>query len=1150
MAEKTLEDFFKKEEARSLYSKNLSQFAYILSRLSVIGNQNLLIICENEKIQEELENNLSFFLNKVYAFPSLSTLAYSRSNPPAENIAQRIRTLFASRSRKGVYIATLKSLIEPVIPPDVLEESYIYLISGEDYPFDELRKTLLKLGYQKVENVEIPGEYSVKGGLVDIFSPYYDLPLRIEFFGDNVESIRFFDPLTQRSVSKAMEAYILPARDFIYKEIYKNSALDFVKLYADEKGIEKKIRDVISEKIKQEVYFGGIEYLLPQLYGKKTFLLDYLENSKIVTFYLEDYDSMAKKITQQIGEAFEEAVMEGFFAVSPEDLFNLNGLQLIKEKTALKVTAFKNEETFYFDLDDNSDLVNKRVLAEKEKEKHPVQLLIDNIADYRSSFKIVIILRSITQKEKIKELLNIYDVKNVLDISDLRELDGLELGTIGLIKGKLSKGFKSYSEKIWFITEEEIFGSGEPKKDRKQKVLSSYISSIYELKEGDLAVHVDYGIGVFRGLKQVEVLGKTGEFIELEYAEEGKLFIPVDKINLIQKYIASEDYVAKIDRLGDKKWQAKKSKAKQDLRKWAEEIIRLEAIRKSHQGYAFKINKLNFEEFSASFEYEETEDQKRAIDEVLEDMASEKPMDRIICGDVGFGKTEVAIRAAFVAIDNGKQVALIAPTTILAEQHYQVFRNRFEPIKCSVGRLSRFVDEKEQKVTLEKLKNGEIDLIIGTHRLLSKDVIFKDLGLLIIDEEHKFGVAQKEKLKNFRTTIDVLTLTATPIPRTLNMALSSIRDISIIASPPEGRLAIKTYVTRFSPEIIKEACEREIQRGGQVFFVHNRISSIFTIKEYLRKLMPHFRIEVGHGRMEEEQLKDIFDRFKRGDFQILLSTAIIESGLDLPNVNTIIVNRADKFGLAYLYQLRGRVGRSSRRAFAYFLVPSFELISKDAMKRLQALQELEELGSGFRLAVHDLEIRGAGELLGVKQSGRINEIGLELYMQLLDEAIRELRYESGEEIKLKKVETEIKLPLPAYIPESYISSTRERLEFYKKIFAVSNARELINLEEELRDRYGKIPQELRNFIYQKELEIELSALGVESLSYSKDYIIITFDEQYIPPKDVLNSYLKVERQARFVMPNKIYLFMRDREPDLENLKKILQLFIQSVKIKR
>lgn len=598
-----------------------------------------------------------------------------------------------------------------------------------------------------------------------------------------------------------------------------------------------------------------------------------------------------------------------------------------------------------------------------------------------------------------------------------------------------------------------------------------------------------------------------------------------------------------------KSGRKKKIKAKEDLRKWAEEILKLEAIRKTNKGVAFPINRINYDEFSASFEFEETEDQKKAIEEVLSDMASEKPMDRIICGDVGFGKTEVAIRASFIAVDAGKQVALIAPTTILAEQHYNVFKNRFEPIGFKVGLLSRFVEPKEQKVAIEKIKNGEINIIIGTHRLLAKDVEFKDLGLVIIDEEHKFGVVHKEKLKSLKTTVDVLTLSATPIPRTLHMSLANIRDISIIASPPEGRLTIKTYVTKFSPEIIKEACEREIQRGGQVFFVHNRISNIFAIKNYLSNLLPFAKIEVAHGRMEEEYLKDIFDRFKKGDFHILLSTAIIESGLDMSNVNTIIVNRADKFGLADLYQLRGRVGRSSRKAFAYFLVPSFHLITKDALKRLKALQELEELGSGFRLAVHDLEIRGAGELIGTKQSGRINEIGLELYMQLLDETIRELRYEKGEEIRIKKVETEVKLPLPSYIPEYYISSTRERLNFYKKIFAANSTNELISIEEELRDRYGNIPDELRNFIYQKELEIEFSSLGVTNLSIVDDHFTIVFDNSFIPPKEVINKYLKNDTRARFVPPDKMYIFVKDRNFSYENIKKILQVFIQSVKIR-
>lgn len=1141
---------FINQKGHQLYFKDISQFSYGLKIIREKINSNILIITEDEKTLDELYDNINFFIKDTFKFPSISTLPYSKSNPPAENIGERIKTIFFTRGERRIFIATLKSLIEPVIPFDVIEENYIYLISGEDFSYDELRQVLPLLGYQKVENVEVVGEYAIKGGLIDLFSPYYDFPLRIEFFGDNIENIRFFDPITQRTIKTTLEAYILPVRDFIYKDKLKKNALELIKNYADLKNIEKWKRDEIFEKINHNIYFGGIEYLLPLLYDKKTHLLENLNNPIIINFHIADLDYLINNIIDNLYNSYEMAKTEGIYCGAPEDIFDLKTLNNLKNLISLNITSLKDENTIFFDYQDNQELIEKHFLSEKDvNKKHPFQLFLGFIEDKRPLFKIIIITRSETQKEKIKEILTFYGNEDFFDIKDFNEINSMEKGKIGLIKGNLSFGFKVFSDGLWFVTEEEIFGFKEKKSQQiNKKSLTSYISSLSELKEGDLAVHIDHGIGIYRGLKQFEVLGKKGEFIELEYADNAKLFIPVDKINLIQKYISSEDYVAKIDRLGDKKWQKRKNKAKEDLRKWAEEILKLEAIRKTSKGFAFPINKINYEEFSATFEYEETEDQKRAIEDVLTDMASEKPMDRIICGDVGFGKTEVAIRASFVAVDAGKQVAIIAPTTILAEQHYNVFKNRFEPLGFKVGLLSRFVDIKEQKNIIEKLNNGEINIIIGTHRLLAKDISFKDLGLVVIDEEHKFGVVHKEKLKNLKATVDVLTLSATPIPRTLHMSLSNLRDISIIASPPEGRLAIKTYVTKFSPEIIKEACEREIQRGGQVFFVHNRISNIFAIKKYLNNLLPFAKIEVAHGRMDEKYLKDIFEKFKKGDFHILLSTAIIESGLDLSNVNTIIVNRADKFGLADLYQLRGRVGRSSRKAFAYFLIPSFHLITKDALKRLQALQELEELGSGFRLAVHDLEIRGAGELIGTKQSGRINEIGLELYMQLLDETIRELRYEKGEAIEIHKIETDVKLPLPSYIPESYISSTRERLNFYKRIFAVNSVRELISIEEELRDRYGNIPDELKNFIYQKELEIELSSIGVKSLSIVDDHFTIVFDTNYIPPKQTINTYLKKENRARFVPPDKIYIFSKDKNFTYENIKKILQVFIQSVKI--
>jgi transcription-repair coupling factor (superfamily II helicase) len=1158
----SLADFlsqFDKSRSYSLLAKKGISVGLVLSKITPKIDGQILLLCDTDRRMQEIYEDLKFFGQDVFRFPSLEVIPYGKISPQSDIAGERIGTLFRiMEKQKGIYLASVRAISEPVIPPSVLKESYLYLLEKEDFSFDELKRLLPRMGYQPVENVEMTGEFALKGGIIDVFSPYHAMPLRIEFFGDTVESMRTFDPHNQRSVGKVSEGFILPARDFIFKEKLIESALENIKEFADSREIPKRVKDEISEKLRNEIFVPGIEFLLPVLYGNRHNAMEYFENSYSCVLYPEEVRRETQTLAGALDKAYDFYKSRNEFAAEPEFVFAIGNANTVTEMARLSFDSFVTEEkTVELDFEDNREITERGNIPAQETEKkehqhiHPLEHLKGKTAAKRDLYRTLIVCSKKQQCLKIKELLDFYgfNPKGIADnYADF--LRKAQKGDIYLAAGRPLSGFKNFSEHLWIITEEEIFGMIQKKKEARKREFSEIISTIYELKEGDLAVHVDCGIGIYRGLKQVNVLGKTGEFIELEYADNGRLFLPVDKINLIQKYIATEDYIAKIDRLGDKRWQKVKKKAKEDLKKWAEEIVNLEAVRRTHEGFAFPVNRPDLDEFSATFDYEETEDQKKAIYEVLEDMASNKPMDRIICGDVGFGKTEVALRAAFIAAEAGKQVGIIVPTTILAEQHYEVFRKRLEPFGYAVGLLSRFVDQKDQKITIEKVGRKEIDVLIGTHRLLSKDVQFNDLGLLIIDEEHKFGVAHKEKLKNIKATMDVLTLTATPIPRTLQMSLSSLKEISLIASPPEGRLSIRTYVAKFAPEIIKEAIEREIHRGGQVFFVHNRIKSIFAMKRYVEELFPYLSIAVAHGRMDEDVLKKVMDEFKEGKHQILLCTAIIESGLDLPNVNTMIVNRADKFGLADLYQLRGRIGRANKRAYSYFLIPSFEIITKDALKRLRALQEMEELGSGFRLAVHDLEIRGAGDLLGKKQSGRINEVGLELYMQLLDETIRELRHEKGGTIERHKVDTEVKLPFPAYIPERYMPSTRERLDFYKKILGARNMDELEDMKAELLDRYGSLPPELENFMYQRQVEIQLSVAGVSKCYLSRDHLVVVFDSEYIPPQGVIFDILKKNRQMKYVPPEKIYIFLTSKGGDVAELKKVLHEFCESVTMKR
>lgn len=1135
----------------SIFAKTGTSLGYLLSKLK-ISEQKILLLCQNDNEAKSLEEELNFFGIPTHPFPSLGLVPYSKMPPQPESLGQRMATLYSLlKGSGGVYICSLLSFIEPVMPIFVLRDSYIYILEGEEVDYNGLITSLIELGYEKVENVETIGEFSVKGGVVDLFSPAHSFPVRLEFFGDIVESMRFFNCENQRSLEKSTECVVLPAKNFILKEEFIKEALENLKIYCDGHNIEKRYRDQISEKLSQKQYFAGIDFYLPILFGKKHSILNYLSEAKFIFYQSQNFDSQKELIKNNIYKGFYYHSERKDFVIAPESIFSFENFERFKSPPFIDFSTFvQNEEVIELDFEEINEIEEQRLRAlaiddGNGKTFHPVEAFKAVVEEKKNLFRILIVSTKRSQCEKLKELFSFYGLECGI-VKNFREFEGkAKKGELYLTVGNLNAGFKNFSEALFVIREEEIFGIKGKKKEAKKKTLSESISTIYELKEGDLAVHRDHGVGIFKGLKQLTVLGKVGEFIELEYADNGKLFIPVDKINLIQKYIASEDYVAKIDRLGDKRWQKVKKKAKEDLKKWAEEIIKIEALRKTKEGFAFPINTAALEEFAATFDYEETEDQKKAIEDVLSDMEQSKPMDRVVCGDVGFGKTEVAMRAAFVACEAKKQVAVIAPTTVLVEQHYEVFKKRFQPFGYKVAALSRFVDGAMQKNIIKELKEGKIDIIIGTHRILSKDIAFKDLGLIVIDEEHKFGVAHKEKLKNLRAEVDVLTLTATPIPRTMHMSLSGLKNISIIASPPEGRLSIKTYVTRFSDEIIIEAVEREIQRGGQIFFIHNRVKSIYKMKSYLEKILPYVDITVAHGQMDEEELKDVMDSFKNGNGQILLCTAIVESGLDIPNANTIIINRADKFGIADLYQLRGRVGRSSRRAYAYFLVPSFESITKDAIKRLKIIQELEELGAGFKLAIHDLEIRGAGELLGKKQSGHINEMGLELYLQLLDEAIREVRYESGGVNIEKVIETEINLPFPSYIPEYYIKSQRERLEFYKKIFATKSLAALEEIEEELHDRFGKIPEETKNFIYHRYLEISLSALGVTRLSYQNSNLTIIFDYNFLPPKSVIHKLAKKALNVKYVLPDRLYISSIPKE----GLKKVLHDFIESVNIK-
>jgi transcription-repair coupling factor (superfamily II helicase) len=724
-----------------------------------------------------------------------------------------------------------------------------------------------------------------------------------------------------------------------------------------------------------------------------------------------------------------------------------------------------------------------------------------------AGFRVLIPCHQAGQARRLYELLSHYRLPQEISEERFPQAALRPPGRVEILIGEISRGFRLEAERLVVIAEEEIFGKRVKRRGLSEARKQQLLTSLAELKPGDHMVHIDFGVALYRGLQHLSLTGMEGDFLLLEYAGGDKLYLPVDRINLVQRYVGAEGIEPKLDRLGAAGWEKAKAKARAEVQEMAAELLKIHAAREVQEGFSFSPADDLYREFEASFAFEETPDQAAAIDQVIADMQSPRPMDRLVCGDVGYGKTEVALRAAFKAALDGKQVALLVPTTVLAQQHAESFAARLKDYPVRVEMLSRFRTPQQQKQILEGVKKGEVDIVIGTHRLLQKDVVFKDLGLLIVDEEQRFGVAHKERLKQFRAVVDILTLTATPIPRTLYMSMMGIRDLSIIDTPPVDRLAIKTFVSRSSDELIREAVLRELRRGGQVFFVHNRVQTIGAMADELRRIVPEARIVVGHGQMAEKELERVMLSFMHGEANLLLCTTIIESGLDIPSANTLIVNRADTFGLSQLYQLRGRVGRSKQRAYAYLLIPGEGSISPEARERLKIIQELTELGAGFRIATHDLEIRGAGDLLGARQSGDIVAVGYELYAELLDEAVRTLKGEAMPE----RVEPEIKLQIPAFIPEDYVRDPNQRLLIYKKLTQPADEAEIDDIRAELIDRFGQLPMAAVYLLEVMRIRVLLKKLLVKEIELAGKELVLSFHERTPVSPDAITSLLRKEK---------------------------------------
>ncbi|MDH5298252.1 MAG: transcription-repair coupling factor, partial [Desulfobulbaceae bacterium] len=1054
-----------------------------------------------------------------------------------------------------IVVAPAEALLRRILPKDRLSGLVELVLRNEETDPRRLVNHLLAAGYEAVSLVQSVGEFSVRGGIIDLFAPGFDYPLRLDFFGDTVESIRLFDPITQRSVEEIQEAILLPASDILFplpdsEEVAR--LIDRFEAESEERGWDYDEQGRIVEQLQNHHRFPGIEFFLPLFYQHPSHPLAFLPADTLICLHNPVAINQTVQLTRERIEAnYREALAAKTPALTPDALF-LNQDQLDKALAAHPLlhlhdfpTKEMEEEQATVIACGNHTLIKQEI--ELQRRQHG---LLAPLAQFMRHWldqgeRVVFGCRSMRHAGHLAELLAAHVGTVSVCEPPLTPSDLAKPGVL-LYGHPLSAGFDLPHEGLHVLSESELFGATRlGPKQKRQKGTTEAPLTFDELKIGDPVVHQTHGIGIYEGLLTMELKGIANDFLQIVYQDNDKLYVPVDRINSVHKYQGLSDKPPKIEKLGSKSWATAKKKVKEAVWKVAQDLLELYALRQMETREAFPPPDELFHELEESFPYDETPGQLKAINEVLDDLTSDRPMDRLVCGDVGYGKTEVAIRAAFKAIGDNRQVAVLVPTTVLAEQHAETFRERFQGFPVRVESLSRFRSAADQKKILTELTTGGVDVIIGTHRLLSKDVLFRRLGLLIIDEEHRFGVTHKEKLKKLRRKIDVLTLTATPIPRTLQLSLLGVRDLSVISSPPRHRRTVKTFVARYDDLVIKEAVTRELQRRGQVFLVHNRVQSIHEMARTVQKLVPEARVAVAHGQMPGKQLEEIMVRFVRKEIDVLVCTTIVESGLDIPNANTIIITRADRLGLAEIYQLRGRVGRSSEQAYAYLLVPSLDGLSRDAQQRLRALMDYNELGGGFKLAMSDLQIRGGGNILGESQSGTIAAVGYDLYLDLLQRTVEDLKRQaaSGEAVvEEEEIDPEISLSIAAYIPASYINDPDQRYIAYRKISTLSTPEQLADLKIEFVDRYGVLPDETENLLAVVSLKEELRQLKIVKLEQGPATMVFSFHNRTpVAPEKILILIKQSKGKIRLTPDGRLVVQVTARTPDaiLGEAKKIL-----------
>ena len=1098
--------------------------AYLLATLiDDFPNKSFLIVLPSQREAEQVLEEICTYTvsaasettrmldvqSKMNLFPGWHRKVFDGIAPPRETVADRIRCLeHLLYKERSIIVTSSQAMLYRLPPRHRFAEACRVLNIGDEIDPDDVAVMLIRGGYQNVELVEVKGEFARRGDILDVYPLTANTPMRVEFFGDEIDTIRAFDPISQRSTELIESVTLTPLREVLSADVsvdhWQTQADALIQEHATPqlintvREITQSLTEVASSQYRlQECPLNdGIEGFLPMLVPETELLSDYLSNDTILCLIEPQWQKReASQMHEQMQELYQKKLAESNLMVPPDKL--LASFETLS-------TELEKHSVISLSLAPPREVMDTKI--------PPLHFEMKPLALPSGNYQTVINQMKTWTEEGTR--VHVFcetpqQSKRVSEILAERELFPPDIDTS---VGRISEGFLNESLNLVVISEDELFGSRHHRRPIRHRPSTdgTPILSLIDLKVGDYVVHVSHGIAIYDGIRRLAIDGKSQDFLILRYNAGDILYVPTYQVDLVQKYIGSKDnaYKPRVDRLGGTAWNRRKGRVKESIEQMAGELLKLYALRQARKGFSFPAEVPWQTEFEALFPYQETDDQLQAIEDVKADMEDEGPMDRLVCGDVGYGKTEIALRAAFKAVMSEKQVAILVPTTILALQHYDTFERRFQPFPVNIEMLNRFRTPKEIKQIKEGLANGTIDVVIGTHSLLSKTVAFDNLGLLVVDEEHRFGVKHKEKIKQFKEGIDVLTLTATPIPRTLHMSLIGIRDFSVINTPPADRLPIQTYVMPYDSDVIREAIIAELGRGGQVFFVHNRVQDIQSIALTIQQLVPDARIAVAHGQMPERELETIMLEFVRHKHDVLVSTMIIESGLDIPNVNTIFINRADAFGLAQLYQLRGRVGRATLQAYGYLFYPPDRAITEGAQKRLRVIEEFTDLGSGFKIALRDLEIRGAGNILGAEQHGHIVTVGYELYCRLLEEAVMALRGEKVEET----METRINLPVEAYLPDNYVPDSRQKVSIYKKIAGLKDRDALNELREELKDRYGAIPEPAEMLLEVANIKQLSQHLGITTIVAGKEQVKVTFDER--KPRINVKKFVEIVHQNK------------------------------------